>query len=136
MTKEIELTFCESVLILIVVDNGLVQHQIGVWRKCTVGLNPYCSGQWSRTVIQQTTFNKQQGLNPYCSGQWSRTQKGWRDLFLGAKSLNPYCSGQWSRTSYENDSDCKLIRVLILIVVDNGLVLVEFSTPNDELHTS
>ena len=52
MTKEIELTFCESVLILIVVDNGLVQHQIGVWRKCTVGLNPYCSGQWSRTLRQ------------------------------------------------------------------------------------
>ena len=30
MTKEIELTFCESVLILIVVDNGLVLKKVGV----------------------------------------------------------------------------------------------------------
>ena len=60
-------------------------------------------------------------LNPYCSGQWSRT-----DVLARLKplyvSLNPYCSGQWSRTilkSTYNGSNA----VLILIVVDNGLVL-------------
>ena len=36
-------------------------------------------------------------LNPYCSGQWSRTDK--KNIgSKGTKSLNPYCSGQWSRT--------------------------------------
>ena len=37
------------------------------------------------------------GLNPYCSGQWSRTLKLLKMHFV-LLSLNPYCSGQWSRT--------------------------------------
>ena len=90
-------------------------------------------------------------LNPYCSGQWSRTElfssalcASTRVLILivvdnglvlcvlqkvrcTISSLNPYCSGQWSRTSqrigtlYGSKN-----RVLILIVVDNGLVLLSF----------
>ena len=72
-----------------------------------MGLNPYCSGQWSRTICSLMTSQHSipKGLNPYCSGQWSRTS-----LFL-FNSLT--------------------LKVLILIVVDNGLV----PTPNDELHT-
>ena len=39
------------VLILIVVDNGLVL-KISVGKNGTVNrLNPYCSGQWSRTIL-------------------------------------------------------------------------------------
>ena len=37
--------------------------------------------------------------------------------------LNPYCSGQWPRTHASN-SLLSLHLVLILVVVDNGLVLV------------
>ena len=38
--------------------------------------------------------------------------------------LNPCCSGQWSRTNgTEGDLD-NLMRVLILIVVDDGLVRI------------
>ena len=37
------------VLILIVVDNGLVQQQQRMTKVCSLRLNPYCSGQWSRT---------------------------------------------------------------------------------------
>ena len=37
-------------------------------------------------------------LNPYCSGQWSRTAVLFPSL-MGRNSLNPYCSGQWSRTA-------------------------------------
>ena len=37
--------------------------------------------------------------------------------------LNPYCSGQWSRT-LEKAVDRVKQDVLILIVVDNGLVLL------------
>ena len=61
-------------------------------------------------------------LNPYCSGQWSRTLGMLLVSHFEDNSLNPYCSGQWSRTvliTYGSDSD---INVLILIVVDNGLV--------------
>ena len=39
------------------------------------GLNPYCSGQWSRTNCTETLLDSLDGsLNPYCSGQWSRTR--------------------------------------------------------------
>ena len=39
--------------------------------------------------------------------------------------LNPYCSGQWSRTCSLWTQVCTSWRVLILVVVDNGLVLGE-----------
>ena len=38
------------VLILVVVDNGLVQHAFQPLTILLVGLNPCCSGQWSRTL--------------------------------------------------------------------------------------
>ena len=38
------------------------------------------------------------GLNPYCSGQWSRTHTAMSARQIAEASLNPYCSGQWSRT--------------------------------------
>ena len=61
-------------------------------------------------------------LNPYCSGQWSRTPAG-TEYQLPDGCLNPYCSGQWPRTPDSEKLVKFLIRVLILIVVDNGLVL-------------
>ena len=39
------------------------------------------------------------GLNPCCSGQWSRTDDDGNVTF-GGGSLNPCCSGQWSRTKF------------------------------------
>ena len=62
-------------------------------------------------------------LNPYCSGQWSSTQLTIVSLDADA-GLNPYCSGQWSRTKYFPLGDDQLVKVLILIVVDNCLVPV------------
>ena len=64
-----------KVLILIVVDNGLVPravYKLAILKGC---LNPYCSGQWSRTsrvILWKTSMER--CLNPYCSGQWSRTR--------------------------------------------------------------
>ena len=44
-----------KVLILIVVDDGLVlQNPLFVWAEDS-GLNPYCSGRWSRTVMKMAT---------------------------------------------------------------------------------
>ena len=41
------------------------------------------------------------------------------------ESLNPYCSGRWSRTA-NTLSECMILhKVLILIVVDDGLVRFE-----------
>ena len=37
------------VLILVVVDNGLVLFLKIILLLLTIGLNPCCSGQWSRT---------------------------------------------------------------------------------------
>ena len=39
-----------QVLILIVVDNGLVRFGPAPQCYTWLSLNPYCSGQWSRTV--------------------------------------------------------------------------------------
>ena len=59
-------------------------------------------------------------LNPYCSGQWSHTVHFVNEV-APLHCLNPYCSGQWSHTVWD-EFDIKFLKVLILIVVDNGLV--------------
>ena len=62
------------VLILIVVDNGLVHTSNNYKINKDMSLNPYCSGQWSRTSKQSVSLSVKPSLNPYCSGQWSRTR--------------------------------------------------------------
>ena len=62
------------VLILIVVDNGLVQGCKKDDESDIESLNPYCSGQWSRTNQIKAIEPCDLSLNPYCSGQWSRTR--------------------------------------------------------------
>ena len=62
------------------------------------GLNPCCSGQWSRTFINLNTYYYEinvlilvvvdNGLVLYCQRQVSSS----------TGCLNPCCSGQWSRT--------------------------------------
>ena len=112
-----------GVLILIVVDNGLVPSSPMVQRQVQLQcLNPYCSGQWPRTVLlDKSRIDCLMSLNPCCSGQWSRTMTlrmvkyGLKVLILVVvdnglvqvfddntieivECLNPCCSGQWSRT--------------------------------------
>ena len=41
----------EEVLILIVVEDGLVRQPTSDWRLEKMCLNPYCSGRWSRTMM-------------------------------------------------------------------------------------
>ena len=50
-------------------------------------------------------------------------------------SLNLCCSGQWSRTHQVRDKAYPVERVLILIVVDNGLVRPT-TIPYSHLHLS
>ena len=111
----------ENVLILIVVDDGLVLSLEEMKSAANGGLNPYCSGRWSRTFketdwmrhcwvlilivvddgLVQSNSNFIEtvslGLNPYCSGRWSRTFHT-LTILNGSTCLNPYCSGRWSRT--------------------------------------
>ena len=87
-----------GVLILIVVDNGLVPPLDRLQWAQQQCLNPYCSGQWSRTGIVVSNVNGvinvlilivvDNGLVPF---------DGFAQQ-VDAASLNPYCSGQWSRT--------------------------------------
>ena len=88
-----------KVLILIVVDNGLVPravYKLAILKGC---LNPYCSGQWSRThlVLRYSLMRRVLILIVVDNG-----------LVLTSMVRNT-----WSLQC------C----VLILIVVDNGLVL-------------
>ena len=63
------------------------------------------------------------GLNPCCSGQWSSTLFYQFQTYYKMKSLNPCCSGQWSSTIV-SAMVLAAAKVLILVVVDNGLVLI------------
>ena len=47
-------------------------------------------------------------------------------------SLNPCCSGQWSRTQLRIAYAADNSKVLILVVVDNGLVHVAGTLENQE----
>ena len=61
------------VLILVVVDNGLVPTAVLAAVNASKSLNPCCSGQWSRTTTIYSHSKLITSLNPCCSGQWSRT---------------------------------------------------------------
>ena len=85
------------VLILVVVEDGLVQHSKHSTERMSLSINPNCSGQWSRTFSFAASANVGMSLNPYCSGQWSRTYRKSSEAKLEA-SLNPYCDVQWPLT--------------------------------------
>ena len=90
-----------SVLILIVMEDGLVpseENYLGAMSQC---LNPYCSGLWSRTSLWQVIMEISTCLNPCCNGRWSRTR-----LMVLASILAGH--------------------VLILIVMEDGLVLLSW----------
>lgn len=65
--------YSNSVLILVVVEDGLVQHSKHSTERMSLSINPNCSGQWSRTFSFAASANVGMSLNPYCSGQWSCT---------------------------------------------------------------
>ena len=54
-------------------DNGLVLASAKILTLEKSGLNPFCNGQWSRTLLQRTHQLGIECLNPFCNGQWSRT---------------------------------------------------------------
>ena len=78
-------------------------------------------------------MTREAGLNPCCSGQWSRTAEFEVQVIRGWTSLNPCCSGQWSRTDPSVNVENILPIVLILVVVDNGLVHIKKEFYQDDL---
>ena len=112
----------QAILILVVVENGLVRRMYHFCILWNLGLNPCCSGRWSRTLYIYSYSKHQICLNPCCSGRWSRTEcfKMFRHLL---NSLNPCCSGRWTRTFRTLLEFVMEKSVLILVVVDDGLVL-------------
>ena len=128
-------------------ENGIVQRKHVWFLSLSVSHNPCCNGRWSRTewisveeyqgtivlilivvedglvlIINLIIGELYYGLNPCCSGRWSRTEQ-WKNLKLEKECLNPCCSGRWSRT-FKKLKAAKFKTVLILVVVDDGLVLV------------
>ena len=91
-------------------DDGLVLKKDMIMSEINVSLNPYCSGQWSRTFSPQF-------------------------LIFGISSLNPCCSGRRSRTGSSEHFLCRKI-VLILVVVDYGLVLSVIDIANQLVEKS
>ena len=93
------ITAVTLVLILVVMEDGLVQVEAIGLANALASLNPCCNGRWSRTRPIVATRGVSQG------------------------SLNPCCNGRWSRTERENNMNKNII-VLILVVMEDGLVLV------------
>ena len=52
----------KTVLILVVVDDGLVQGELIMLVEVTVSLNPCCSGRWSRTDKKYSYLRKRMVL--------------------------------------------------------------------------
>ena len=61
-----------------------------------MGLNPYCSGQWSRTYVEINTYYDENVLILIVVDNGLVPRYGLEAEVTN--SLNPYCSGQWSRT--------------------------------------
>ena len=110
------------VLILIVVDNGLVHHYRNMYNRPDWCLNPYCSGQWPRTILSQTVSQTTICLNPYCSGQWPRTFENFKIQSSNSNVLILIVVDNGLVLNFENFKSNSQSNVLILIVVDNGLV--------------
>ena len=120
-----------KVLILIVVDNGLVPM---LWLSpisSPLSLNPYCSGQWSRTcrpiiakkaspvlilIVVDNGLVPSPSINGCCSHSGVLILivvdnglvqvSAWNCQEVNS-CLNPYCSGQWSRTVEQNSQICR-----------------------------
>ena len=104
-------------------EDGLVpseENYLGVMSQC---LNPYCSGLWSRTIVLVFILKLLHSLNPCCSGLWSRTSL-WQVIMEISTCLNPCCNGRWSRTRLMVLASILAGHVLILIVMEDGLVLL------------
>ena len=54
-------------------DNDLVPANV-IRNAETGSLNPYCSGQWSSTILTTGRTKEEYCLNPCCSGLWSSTR--------------------------------------------------------------
>ena len=107
-------------------EDGLVRTHSHAAQLLLTCLNPCCNGRWSRTSwhCQEVVLSKR-GLNPCCNGRWSRTRIG-RVGRTQIDRLNPCCNGRWSRTS-SLTWNVLLEWVLILVVMEDGLVLVKVS---------
>ena len=78
-------------------DNGLVLKLVVVVESLLFSLNPYCSGQWSRTDYEFMVIEVEAVLILIVVDN-GLVLDAVEATILDLESLNPYCSGQWSRT--------------------------------------
>ena len=60
-------------------------------------------------------------LNPYSTGRWSLTTPIWSPELNDFKRLNPYSTGRWSLTTSPQRRSNTSLKVLILILLEDGL---------------
>ena len=115
-----------EVLILVLVEDGLggfFSNQAVQKRIC---LNPCFSGGWSRRDPKSTLAPKLNCLNPCFSGGWSRRYATCGDT-TDMLCLNPCFSGGWSRRKDLMVGLNSNGKVLILVLVEDGLGEMEIT---------
>ena len=119
------------VLILILVDDGLLELFSVRNKNNWLSLNPYSGGWWSAGSRPKIYQLFSVSLNPYSGGWWSA---GYYEKFsrIVRKSLNPYSGGWWSAGIWIH-SFATRNKVLILILVDDGLLEIGYGLSEEEI---
>ena len=104
-------------------EDGLRASMIDGFVSKDNGLNPCSCGGWSQSIAQvlQLVDGADIRLNPCSCGGWSQ-----RVLTLGLPNcqlfcLNPCSCGGWSQRAILLNAKVELERVLILVLVEDGL---------------
>ena len=77
-------------------------------------------------------FTDDYGLNPYCSGQWSRTAFPFPNKYKVLVLILIVVDNGLVQTN--RNLVFNVLKVLILIVVDNGLVLDDYEYPYNHVN--
>ena len=83
-------------------------------------LNPCFNGRWSPRYHFKSFSEAEARLNPCFNGRWSpRSTKG-HNWWVG-DCLNPCFNGRWSPSRKEKNYELLKIKVLILVLMEDGL---------------
>ena len=93
-------------------DNGLVHIKDNGKEGKARSLNPFCNGQWYRTLVQSVAWCYYLSVLILIVVDNGLVQviclKG---TYSGSTCLNPYCSGRWSRTNINTTEITNYARV-------------------------
>ena len=101
MVSEIEISNLKdkffSVLILVLVEDGLREAKAILLTNFLNRLNPCSCGGWSQSSDNIILGGSSWGLNPCSCGGWSQRSCLKDELFSYSRGLNPCSCGGWSQ---------------------------------------